>query len=170
VNASNEAAAGAARQVEQLERQIEDSQAQTIDLAQETRDLRAKVNQLLFTCDCYLQNEASARAEATGALNRNTQLEQELEEARQRTDDEIRENSELRGKINELLFTCDCYLQRVNDLSHCSQVLRRARFRRMLNGSKAVARKIPVVRTILRPIYDRSKRVIKRSRFYKAPA
>lgn len=72
------------------------------------------------------------------------------------------ENADLHAQVIELLFACDCYLQQINDPARCARVIRERRFRRALDRSKAIARKAPVARTVLRPVYRNMKKAIKR--------
>lgn len=152
----------------------------TNELQAQNRELEAQVNQLLFQSDCQLQVEQDLRRKVEAAeqarLAHQQTIQQQLQDAQQQCEsthrelDETRtwgdrlsqENAELRAQVNELLFACDCYMQQLNDPHRCVQVIRQRRFRWALDRSKAVARKTPVVRTALRPVYRSAKRFIKR--------
>jgi 2-polyprenyl-3-methyl-5-hydroxy-6-metoxy-1,4-benzoquinol methylase len=131
-------------------------------LQQQNAELEAKVNELLFTCDCFLRKEAERESQTKA------KLEDSIREVKLAKDNTVvaenlaKENADLRGQVNELLFACDCYLQQINDPGRCAQVIRERQFRRALRVSKSIARKTPVVRTILRPVYRESKKFIKR--------
>ncbi len=154
------------------------------DLEQEKHDLESKVNDLLFTCDCYLRKESEQELalqkalEAESAARKAAQearivevkiandaaraAKQEAQHTRTWAEDLAKENADLRGQVNELLFACDCYLQQVNDPNRCVQVIRERRFRSALRVSKSIARKTPIIRTALRPVYRETKKFIKK--------
>lgn len=175
------------QQQQELESQLEQAQATQAQAVHErdthrdwadelqarTRELEAQVNQLLFQSDCQLQVEQELRRKAQDAEQALLAQQQEAREQRETTDQQLQEmrawadriaqeNADLRAQVNELLFACDCYLQQLNDPHRCVQVIRQRRFRWALDRSKAVARKTPVVRTALRPVYRSAKRYIKR--------
>ena len=133
------------------------SEAQVADahaLVEENARLRAELDELLFVTDCYL---AERELEQVELQPQGTQVR---EPSGTRAELE-KENADLKAQVQELLFTCDCYLQQINDPAHCSAVVRQDRFRALLGRAKATARKVPVVRDVLRPVYRRLKRTIK---------
>jgi len=143
------------------------------DLEQEKLDLEAKVNELLFTCDCYLRKEAETETKIRAELDNSIRevklahvskesAEQEAHNTRTWAENLTKENADLKGQINELLFACDCYLQQINDPGRCVQVIREQRFRGALRVTKSIARKTPIVRTALRPVYRETKKFIKK--------
>ncbi len=119
------------------------------ELLAENSRLRSDLSEALFVMDCYLRGTVSEELREINADNHPPKASLELE------------NNELKAQVAELLFTCDCYLQQINDPQHCSQVVREALLRRALRRAKATARKIPGLRTILRPMYRQLKRTIK---------
>lgn len=133
-----------------------------ITVRQQKRELEQRVKELLYTCEKHAQQQHEREA-------RVAQLGQEREDAVKAAADTrawaeslAQENADLRAQVNELLFACDCYLQQISDPAKCVQALRRQRLRRVLDRSKAVARKTPVLRTALRPAYRGAKKFIKR--------
>ncbi|MEX0875963.1 MAG: methyltransferase domain-containing protein [Phycisphaerales bacterium] len=133
-----------------------------LDLQSQKQELESRMNQLMFMCDCSLQKETELTQAAQAA---ETQRDEAVEQARQTRDwaeTLSQENADLRAQVNELLFACDCYLQQINDPARCVQVIREQRFRRALDRSKSIARRTPVLRTALRPMYRSTKKFIKR--------
>ncbi len=169
---------------EQVTSELQQTRDWANALEREKRELEAKVNELLFTCDCYLRKEGEQESalqqalEAESAAKRAAQeakvievkiadeaarkAHQDAQHARAWAEDLSKENADLRGQVNELLFACDCYLQQVNDPNRCVQVIRERQFRRALRVSKSIARKTPVLRTALRPVYRETKKFIKK--------
>lgn len=132
------------------------------ELVSKTTTLEGQVNQLLFQSECRLQRESELLEQTAHAQSIAEHSRQELQETKSLADQLSGQNAELRAQVNELLFACDCYLQQLNDPSHCVRVIRQKRFRWALDRTKSVARKTPVVRTALRPVYRSAKRFIKR--------
>jgi SAM-dependent methyltransferase len=139
------------------------------DLQTKHSELESQVTQLLFQSDCWMQQEQKHRAEMLGSHQKIEAAYARVDEADKRAElaeDHAsllaQQNADLRAQVDELLFACDCYLQQINDPARCVQVIRQRRFRWVLDRSKAVARKTPVARTVLRPVYRNAKRVIKR--------
>jgi len=150
------------------------------NLQRQNAELEAKVNELLYTCDCFLRKEGEMEiAEHSAERARSRAVEdageardlaiadrdstlQEANESRQWAENLAKENADLRAQVNELLFACDCYLQQVNDPARCVQVVRERQLRSVLRVSKSVARKTPLLRTALRPMYRSTKKFIKR--------
>lgn len=157
------------QQIDQLEsehastlKQLKETQDWAHDLQRQKYEHEARINELLFTCDCYLRKEAEIEVDLKSA-NESTRLAQtELVDTRTWAENLSTENADMRAQINELLFMCDCYLQQVNDPGRCVQVIREQQFRRALRVSKSVARKTPILRTALRPVYRNTKKFIKR--------
>ncbi len=169
---------------ESIARELRQAREWGHTLQREKQELEAKVNELLFTCDCFLRKESEQEAALQEALDAASAQKQALEDARiveiklanetaraaeqeaQHTrtwaENLAKENADLRGQVNELLFACDCYLQQVNDPNRCVQVIRERQFRRALRLSKSIARKTPVLRTALRPVYRETKKFIKK--------
>ena len=127
------------------------------DLATENKTLQTQINDLLFQSDLRLQREQELRKLSDQAVSQSSELKQTSSLLSE-------ENAELRSQVNQLLFACDCYLQQINDPDRCVQVIRQRRFRYTLDRSKAIARKTPIVRTALRPVYRSAKKYIKRRR------
>lgn len=132
------------------------------DLQAKCQDLESQVQQLLFQSDCRLQQEQELREQLQQTQEQAQQAQRDQQETRAWADRLSQENAELRAQVNELLFACDCYLQQINDPQRCVRVIRERRFRWALDRSKAMARKTPVVRSALRPVYRSAKRIIKR--------
>ncbi|MFG0245315.1 MAG: methyltransferase domain-containing protein [Phycisphaerales bacterium JB052] len=132
------------------------------ELQAKCQDLESQVRQLLFQSDCRLQQEQELREQLQQAHELTESAQREQHETRAWADRLAQENAELRAQVNELLFACDCYLQQINDPQRCVRVIRERRFRWALDRSKAMARKTPVVRSALRPMYRSAKRIIKR--------
>lgn len=139
------------------------------DLRTKHSELESHVTQLLFQSDCRMQHEQELRSEIEHSHRKVEQAFATVSEAENRAiqankqaESLAQENADLRAQVHELLFACDCYLQQVNDPNRCAQVIRQRRFRWALDRSKAVARKTPVARTVLRPVYRKAKRIIKR--------
>jgi SAM-dependent methyltransferase len=137
------------------------------------QEQQTKINELLFTVDCYMRKEGeleSAHKEALAEQNATVESAQSERDAaittsqdsRQWAENLANENVDLRGQVNELLFACDCYLQQINDPARCAQIIRERRFRSVLRTSKSVVRKTPILRTALRPVYRSTKKFIKR--------
>lgn len=156
----------------QLDEMTQDRDAHkswAIDLRTKHTELESQVTQLLFQSDCWMQQEQSLRAQKD-SVHRQVEDAYELVRAAEakaiaaedQRDALSQENADLRAQVNELLFACDCYLQQINDPERCVQVIRQRRFRWALDRSKAIARKTPVARTVLRPVYRKAKRAIKR--------
>lgn len=133
-----------------------------ISLQEQKQQLQTQVTQLLFQSDCNLQREQGLNATATEARQAAEQAAQAERETREWADRLSQENADLRAQVNELLFACDCYLQQINDPARCVQVIRQRRFRWALDRSKSIARKTPIARTVLRPVYRSAKKAIKR--------
>ncbi len=155
--------------VEELIQQRDDAQLQQTqtqswanDLQREKNDLEAQVNQLMFTCDCYLRKEADIELQVQSTIAERDLAVSQAHDTKVWAEQLSKDNTDLGGQINELLFACDCYLQQINDPQRCVQVIREKRFRQALETSKSVARKTPVVRTALRPLYRSTKKFIKR--------
>jgi 2-polyprenyl-3-methyl-5-hydroxy-6-metoxy-1,4-benzoquinol methylase len=164
---------------DQLRKELQQTRDWAEDLQNDKSALEAKVNELLFTCDCYMRREAEINAEHEQLLNdvknevlkreetivevksMTTAAQSDADASRNWAEKVVQENQDLRSQINELLFACDCYLQQVNDPDRCVQVIRERRFRNALRVSKSVARKTPVLRTALRPVYRSTKKFIK---------
>lgn len=157
-SAAEDAAELASTAVREKERLGERAHA----LEQEKRELETKVNQLLFMCDCSMQKESELTASADAAIAQRDEAVGQSRAARAWADTLSQENADLRAQVNELLFACDCYLQQVNDPARCAQVIRQRRFRRVLDRSKSVARRTPLLGTALRPVYRGTKKFIKR--------
>jgi len=148
-----------------------DCRVQVLEAA--TKEQQVKINELLFTVDCYMRKEGelelahkAAQAQQNAAVE-SAQSERDAaitanQESRQWAENLAKENADLRGQVNELLFACDCYLQQINDPARCAQIVRERRFRSALRTSKSVARKTPILRTALRPVYRSTKKFIKR--------
>ena len=132
------------------------------DLRAKHSDLESQMTQLLFQNDCWMQQEQKLRAEIDQTNKTLQDAETRAASAQSQTDSLAQENADLRAQVDELLFACDCYLQQINDPARCVQVIRQRRFRWALDRSKAIARKTPVARTVLRPMYQNAKRIIKR--------
>jgi 2-polyprenyl-3-methyl-5-hydroxy-6-metoxy-1,4-benzoquinol methylase len=132
------------------------------DLQRQKYDLEVRVNELLFTCDCYLRKEGETDTAVQDAEKAKASAMIEIHDTKVWAESLVNENADLRGQINELLFACDCYLQQINDPQRCVQVIREKRFRSALDTSKSIARKTPVLRTALRPVYRGTKKFIKR--------
>ena len=147
---------------EQARQETQSTRAWADTLAQENADLRSQVNQLLFQSDCGLQRQQELTTELEAARSAQELAQQETQGTRTWADTLAQENADLRSQVNQLLFACDCYLQQINDPEAAARVLRQRRFRWALDRSKAVARKTPVLRTALRPVYRTAKRAIKR--------
>ena len=155
--------------IEEKDKQIAESQIelqQTQDwahnLLREKNDLEARVNELLFTCDCYLRKERESEMESKAAYDARDHSLSIVNDTKAWAESLSKENADLTCQVNELLFACDCYLQQINDPQRCIQVVRERRFRSALEASKSVARKTPVLRTALRPVYRSTKKFIKR--------
>lgn len=133
-----------------------------ISLQEQQHHLQSQVTQLLFQSDCNLQREQELAATVTEAKQSAEQAAQAERETREWADRLSQENADLRAQVNELLFACDCYLQQINDPARCVQVIRQRRFRWALDRSKSIARKTPIARTVLRPVYRSAKKAIKR--------
>ncbi len=131
-------------------------------LEAEKRELGSRLDQLLFTCDCSLQKETELREEIGLAIRERDLARSEASSTRDWAATLSQENADLRAQVDELLFACDCYLQQVNDPERCVRVIRERRFRSLLDRSKSVARRTPVLRTALRPVYRGAKKFIKR--------
>lgn len=132
------------------------------ELNQQVITLESDIKQMFTSCDRYLQNET---INARNLKKANDELRTAMTDAknsRSWAESLAKENADMAGQINELLFACDCYLQQVNDPTRCIQVVREQRFRNILRTSKAVARKTPFLRTALRPVYRKTKKFIKR--------
>lgn len=132
------------------------------DLRTKHSELESQMAQLLFQTDCSMQQEQDLRAQIDQLQNDLHDAEVRATTSQAQTDTLAQENADLRAQVDELLFACDCYLQQVNDPDRCAQVIRQRRFRWALDRSKALARKTPVARTVLRPVYRNAKRIIKR--------
>ncbi len=153
----------------QLTSKLQQTQNWAHNLEREKHDLESKVNELLFTCDCCLRKEAEQKSALQQAIEAKLAAsdaahaaEQESQHTRTWAEDLAKENADLRGQVNELLFACDCYLQQANDPHKCVQVIRERRFRSVLRISKSFVRKTPVLRTALRPVYRETKKFIKK--------
>jgi|GEM_PF-3281064 len=163
----------------EIDRKTEEQEALTLKLQQtknwaltlqkEKQELKAKVNELLFTCDCFLKKEqeqdSQAKAvqiESKSAFDARDHALSLVQDTNNWAESLSKENADLTNQVNELLFACDCYLQQINDPQRCVQVVRERRFRAALETSKSVARKTPVLRTALRPVYRSTKKFIKR--------
>lgn len=131
-------------------------------LASKVSTLQGQVNELLFQSDCRMQREKELIEQAEQATISQQKSLSETQDMRTLADQLSVKNAELRSQVNELLFACDCYLQQLNDPSHCVRVIRQKRFRWALDRTKSVARKTPIVRTAMRPVYRSAKRFIKR--------
>ena len=149
-------------ELDRKESELHQSQMDNKQLAQQITDLESNVNQMLFNCDCYLQSEDEHKQRVEDADNARHAAMIEAKDTREWAETLTKENADMSGRINELLFACDCYLQQVNDPARCVQVIRHKRFRTILQTSKAVARKTPILRTALRPVYRSTKKFIKR--------
>jgi SAM-dependent methyltransferase/predicted transcriptional regulator len=139
------------------------------DLRAKNSQMESQITQLLFQSDCRMQQEQQLREEILGshrkvedAYARLAQAEERTAQAEDQAGELAQQNAEMRTQVDELLFACDCYLQQINDPARCVQVIRQRRFRWALDRSKAIARKTPIARTMLRPVYRNAKRVIKR--------
>ncbi|MDF1808555.1 MAG: methyltransferase domain-containing protein [Phycisphaerales bacterium] len=152
-----------------IELKLKQTRTWALTLQKEKQDLNMKVNELLFTCDCFLkkeqENESLAKAveiESKTAYEARDHALSLVQDSNNWAESLSKENADLTNQVNELLFACDCYLQQINDPQRCVQVVRERRFRAALETSKAVARKTPVLRTALRPVYRSTKKFIKR--------
>ena len=145
-----------------INNQLEQSQDRARELQKQKNDLEVRVNELLFTCDCYMRKEGDNTSEVKEAEKARDKALREANDTRLWAEQLTMENTDLRGQVNELLFACDCYLQQVNDPARCVQVVREKRFRSALETSKSIARKTPILRTALRPVYQSTKKFIKR--------
>jgi len=146
------------------------------DLRTKHNAMESQITQLLFQSDCWMQREQELRnsvqashkkVEDAYALlaeseSRVAEAENQTAQAHERADILAQKNADLQSQVDQLLFACDCYLQQINDPSRCVQIIRQRRFRWALDRSKAIARKTPVARSVLRPIYRNAKRAIKR--------
>jgi SAM-dependent methyltransferase len=169
-----------AAQIETLKQQI-DELTQDRDqhkdwagnLYEKERSLESQVTQLLFQNDCWMQRELELSTEialahqtvadtSTETAAKIQAAEQDARDTRAWADSLAQENADLKTQVDQLLFACDCYLQQINDPDRCAQVIRQRRFRWALDRSKAIARKTPVARTVLRPVYRGAKKAIKR--------
>lgn len=156
-------------QLDEITRDRDAHKSWAIDLRTKHTELESQVTQLLFQSDCWMQQEQSLRAQKD-SVHRQVEdayalvraAEAKATTAEDQRDALSQENADLRAQVNELLFACDCYLQQINDPARCVQVIRQRRFRWALDRSKAIARKTPVARTVLRPVYRKAKRAIKR--------
>jgi len=149
----------------EITRSIDDRDAQRAwaeQLATKSATLETQVNELLFQSDCRLQRERELAEQAEQANSSMQQAKRELHDTKSWAERLSGENAQLRAQVNELLFACDCYLQQLNDPTHCVRVIRQKRFRWALDRTKSVARKTPIVRTAMRPVYRSAKRFIKR--------
>lgn len=133
-----------------------------VGLQEQGRTLESQVAQLLFQSDCWMQREQELSSELAEANERVAQAENELENTREWGARVSQENADLRSQVDELLFACDCYLQQINDPGRCVRVIRQRRFRWALDRTKSVARKTPIARTVLRPLYRSAKKAVKR--------
>lgn len=149
-------------QIENVVRDRDAHQSWAGELQAERTALETQVNELLFQTDCRLQNEQRLAQQVQQSDAKRERAEAELVEVKTWAEQASVENAQLRAQVNELLFACDCYLQQLNDPSHCVRVIRQRRFRWALDRTKSVARKTPVVRTTMRPVYRATKRFIKR--------
>ena len=154
------------RALEKQARVLADERDEHRDLAVSLRDqqqqLQTQVAQLLFQSDCNLQREQELSEASEQAHQAVERAEQRERETRDWADRLSQENADLKAQVNELLFACDCYLQQINDPARCVQVIRQRRFRWALDRSKSIARKTPIARTVLRPVYRSAKKAIKR--------
>tara|TARA_R110002073_G_scaffold239285_1_gene400829 strand:+ start:393664 stop:395226 length:1563 start_codon:yes stop_codon:yes gene_type:complete len=142
--------------------ELHNSERDNHTLRQQLSALNDDMNQMLFNYDCLLQNENQhkhTKQEADDALVASMI---EAKNCRNWAESLVKENADLNGRVDELLFACDCYLQQVNDPSRCVQVVREQRFRNALQTTKSIARKTPILRTALRPVYRNTKKFIKR--------
>jgi 2-polyprenyl-3-methyl-5-hydroxy-6-metoxy-1,4-benzoquinol methylase len=160
---------GSAGRVSALEREISDltldrdrQRKWAIGLQEQGRALESHVSQLLFQSDCWMQREQELSSELVEANERVAQAENELENTREWGARISQENADLKSQVDELLFACDCYLQQINDPGRCVRVIRQRRFRWALDRTKSVARKTPIARTVLRPLYRSAKKAVKR--------
>lgn len=133
-----------------------------ITLQEQKQQLQTQVTQLLFQSDCNLQREQDQACAVREAEHARDLAQQGERETRAWADRLSQENADLRSQVNELLFACDCYLQQINDPARCVQIIRQRRFRWALDRSKSIARKTPIARTVLRPVYRSAKKAIKR--------
>jgi hypothetical protein len=133
-----------------------------VSLRDQQQQLQTQVAQLLFQSDCSLQREQELNEASEQAQQAVERAEQSERETRDWADRLSQENADLKAQVNELLFACDCYLQQINDPARCVQVIRQRRFRWALDRSKSIARKTPIARTVLRPVYRSAKKAIKR--------
>ncbi|MFG0315298.1 MAG: methyltransferase domain-containing protein [Phycisphaerales bacterium] len=133
-----------------------------LGLQEQGRTLESQVAQLLFQSDCWMQREQELSSELVEANERVAQAENELENTREWGARIAQENADLKSQVDELLFACDCYLQQINDPGRCVRVIRQRRFRWALDRTKSVARKTPIARTVLRPLYRSAKKAVKR--------
>lgn len=161
------------RQLSNVSRDRDEHRDWASELQQQRHELESQVAQLLFQSDCWMQREqemkqetltaqSQALQEVKAAQTRAEQAERSLNETKDWATTVVQENADLRSQVNELLFACDCYLQQINDPARCVQVIRQRRFRWALDRSKAAARKTPIARTVLRPVYRSAKKAIKR--------
>lgn len=146
----------------QIQKQLKETQDWAHDLQSQKYDHESRINELLFACDCYLRAEGELDDQLQAADEKATLAQNELAQTRTWAENLSAENADMRAQINELLFMCDCYLQQVNDPGRCVQVIREQQFRRALRVSKSVARKTPILRSALRPVYRNTKKFIKR--------
>jgi SAM-dependent methyltransferase/phosphoribosyl-ATP pyrophosphohydrolase len=150
------------KQLDEITRDRDAHKSWAIDLRTKHTELESHVTQLLFQSDCWMQQEQSLRAQKDSVHKQAEEAYALVRAAEDQRDALSQENADLRAQVNELLFACDCYLQQINDPARCVQVIRQRRFRWALDRSKAIARKTPVARTVLRPVYRKAKRAIKR--------
>lgn len=148
--------------LDRRESDLQVAHARNTELQKQVTDLESNVNQMLFNCDCYLQSEDVHKQRVEEADQSRQAAMIEAKDSREWAETLAKENADMNGRINELLFACDCYLQQVNDPARCVQVIREKRFRSVLRTSKAVARKTPILRSALRPMYRSTKKFIKR--------
>lgn len=146
----------------QISTKLSQTRAWANGLQDQKYELEARINELLFTCDCYLRKEGENDSLVKEAQEAKASAVIELKDTKDWAENLSNENADLRGQVNELLFACDCYLQQINDPQRCVQVIREKRFRNALETSKTIARKTPVLRTALRPVYRGTKKFIKR--------
>lgn len=144
----------ATRLVESAQAEIAEARAALEVARAERRAADDRVAGLLGACDEHL-------ARTHELAEHLAQAEAARDSARGEADRLAAENHALRGKVTELLFACDLYLQRVNDPQHASRVIRSSLLRRSFDRCRTVVLRLPGARVVLRPIYNRLKRLVK---------
>ena len=147
--------------LEKLSEQLEQERRLSAPVLAENAELRARVDELLFTLDLHMERADTASRDRDAVTNR---LTAERDEAAAQCTRLAEENGVLTARVDELLFACDLYLQRVDDPRYCASVIRRNYMRRFLDKAKRTARRTPIVRSVGKKPYNYLKRVVKSRR------